>query len=138
MTTRGLNTRFVGISVLTSLAISLAAALGADSEFVRDSFFQGAERWGLWAALCIGMTLTAVGGLIWIVRYTITRLQECLDDNTLAFLHFSHVIGNRLCLRDSDVVVKESTLEDEDGPQGVTARRVIQRRRERLAREKQQ
>lgn len=138
MTTRGLNTRFVGISVLTSIALSLAAAMGADSEFVRDSFLAGAERWGLWAALSIAMTLTAVGGLIWIVRYTITRLQECLDDNTLAFLHFSHVITTRLCLRDSDIVVKEAPLEGDEGPLGTTARRVVQRRRERLAREKQQ
>jgi hypothetical protein len=128
---RGLKTRFVGAGVLASLAISLAAALGADAEFARDTFLTGAERWGLWAALCIGMTLVAVCSLIWLVHYTITRLQECLDDNTLAFLHFAHVLPTRKCLHDSDVIVNEKSLEDDTGPLGVTARRVIQRRQDR-------
>lgn len=131
MTTRGLNKRFIGVSGLAAIASTITMVLGSETTIARETFTQTAERFGLWAALSVGMTASAVIGLIYLVRFTLTTMANVIDDNSFAVIHFSNVLSKRKCLHDSDLTMNEDELSDDPGPLGATGRRVLERRKER-------
>jgi hypothetical protein len=136
MTTKGIKSKFVACGVIGSIGICLAAALGADApDIVRETFSQTAERWGIWAAAAISLTGTAVVGLVCLVRFVISTMRECIDDNTMSHLHLARVFTKRPCLHDSDVLPDLKEIESDTGPIGETGRRVLARRAKRLQRE---
>ena len=138
MTTSSAKSRSVIFGTLGMLGVMLAAAAGQDVPTIaRETFVQTAERWGLWAALSVGLTLTSVVGLVWVVRFTITTMRECIDDNSLSHLHVARVFTQRPCLHDSDAIPDLKELSDDSGPIGETARKVLARRDKRKAKEQQ-
>jgi hypothetical protein len=129
MTTSTAKSRSVIFGTLGILGILIAAAAGQDvPTAVRETFVQTAERWGLWAALSIGLTGISVIGLVWVVRFTITTMRECIDDNSLSHLHVARVMTQRPCLHDSDAIPDLKELSEDSGPIGETARKVLSRR----------
>lgn len=132
MSERGIRTKFMGFGILGSLGVFIAAALGADGpSAIRETFSQTAERWGLWAALAVAMVLTAVVGLILMVRFVLVTMSDVIDDNTLSHEHYARVLRLRPCIHDSDVGVDEERLSEDDSDLGETAKRAIERRRKR-------
>jgi len=120
-----------GIGAAGSCSILIAAALGAEVQVAGETFSQTAERWGIWAAVCISLMLVAVVGLVTLVKYVIGTQAAVIDDNTLSHLHIARVFSTRPCIRDSDAIVDLKGIEDDVGPIGDTGRRVLARRKAR-------
>lgn len=129
MTNSSAKSHSVIFGTVGMLGILLAVATAQDtSTIVRETFTQTAERWGLWAALSVGLTAISVGGLIVVVRFTIGTMRDCIDDNTLSNLHVAHCLTKRPCMHDSDQVVNAKALAEDQTQLGATARKVLARR----------
>lgn len=132
MTTSRAKSGVMIFGALGTLGVLMAAALGADTaDLARETFAQTAERWGIWAAVSISLVLVSVVGLFMVVRFTLTTMRDCIDDNSLSHLHLSRVLLRRPCLHDSDSVTPPDVqaLEADKSTIGDTARRVLARRK---------
>lgn len=131
----GIKTKLSLFGLVGALGIWIASALGADAtDIARETFQQTAKEWGIWAAVCIGLIMSAVVGLVVLVRFVITTMRDCIDDNTLSHLHLARVFSHRPCLHDSDAIPDLRKIEETDGPIGDTGRRVLARRAKRETR----
>lgn len=136
MTTSSAKSRSVIFGALGILGVLIAGAAAQDIPTIaRETFAQTAERWGLWAALSIGLTLVSVVGLVWVVRFTITTMRECIEDNSLSHLHLARVLTKRPCLHDSDLDINKTELTNDETGIGDTARRVLERRAKRVSKD---
>lgn len=132
MTTRRAKSGIVIFGTLGTLGVLIAAALGADTPTViRETFGETAERWGIFAAVCVVFIASSIAGLFMVVRFTMTTMRDCIDDNSLSHLHLSRVLTKRPCLHDSDLDMKTKELEDDSTGIGETGRRVLARRQRR-------
>lgn len=116
--------RAIGFGSLGVLGTMIAAAAASEAQVAAETFSQTAERFGLFAAIAVFFTVVSTGGLIWVVRYTITTLQECVDDNTHANLQLHQILRTRPCIHDSDI---DAIQEDSNGL-GEAGKRVAARR----------
>lgn len=132
MSMRGLHTRFTAIWALSSVGLCVAAALGQDAgDVVSETITKTAERWGLWAALSVVMISTAIYGLIYLTRFTLSKMMVVIDDNTLSNLLIWQALDARPCLHDVQKEVDIKALKDTPGPIGEVSQRVLARQEER-------
>jgi hypothetical protein len=90
-----------------------------------------AESGWMAAVLCL-VGFIGCGALIWLVRWCLTRMTAVVDDNTMAFLHWTSVLKQKGCMRDSDADTIRPP-EDDTGPLGEIGKRVVARRQARTA-----
>lgn len=123
MTPAIVQRRAIGFASLGILSVLMAAAAASETKVVAETFTQTAERFGLFAAIAVFFTVVSTAGLIWVVRYSITTLQDCVDDNTHANLRLCEILKTRPCIHDSDI----DKIRD-DSSLGETGARVVARR----------
>ena len=112
--------------------LGVVAMAADEATFVRETFIETAERFGIFAAFTVGFTVLSVGGLICMVYYVIVTQQQMIDDNTTAMLRLNSTLKQRPCLHDSDIErIEHGTGSNSDDE---ISKRVIDRRRERKAR----
>ena len=129
MTNRQIRSRFATLVAIGILGVTGLAALAAEAPTVSSTFLSVAEKFGVFAAMCIGLVVCAVYGLWRLTQYVVLRMETVIDDNTLAFRGFARAMERRPCISDSDVDRIIAGEDDEDSS-GI-ASRVKERRRQR-------
>lgn len=113
-----------GLFALTTIAAAVSSMLlAADST---ETFWKGAERWGLWAALTLLLVLAVLWGLYRIVTFCLTTLVDLLNRTNRALTRVADAYERAPCgdQWDSDETDAEKTP-------GGTVRRTIERRQRR-------
>lgn len=129
MTGRAVGTRSIVFGSMGILGfLGMLAMAAEEATLARDTFMGTAERFGIWAAISVGLVVCAVVGFGWLLHFTVTTMRDCIDDNTLAFSKLKAVMKNRPCLHDSDI----DKIDDDSG-EGITDR-VLKRRQARQER----
>ncbi|HOW74284.1 MAG TPA: hypothetical protein PKY77_27080 [Phycisphaerae bacterium] len=126
MDTAAMQLQFGVFALGTITAAISSMLLAADST---ETFWKGAERWGLWAALTLLLVLAVLWGLYRIVTFCLTTLVGLVEASQKCLTKVSEAIHNAPCgdLWDSDEAEKEKTQEER-------SRRVIERRQRRADR----
>ena len=134
MTQQQMRQRFIWATTLGLLGTMGFAALASEEATSTSTFLTVAEKFGIFAAMSLGLTVCAVYGLWRIVNYVITTMQTVIDDNTHAKLRFANLMKKRPCISDSDVdqiIVADEGEIDPDSDNGI-AKRVHERRQRRI------
>lgn len=79
----------------TLLATASSILLAADVAV--ETFWGGAERWGLWAALTLLLVLAVLWGLYRIVTFVLTTLVELIQANQKCLTKVADAIKNAPC-----------------------------------------
>ena len=95
-------------------------AMAADEvTTARETFMDTAERFGLFAALTLGLVFCSVGGFVYLLLYVLGTMRECIDDNTVSNMRLRQVLKTRPCLTDSDI---DKIAGDESGDDAMVER----------------
>ena len=117
----------IGIFGMTGVA-----ALAADIPSASRTFMSVAEKFGVFAAMCVALTASAVYGLWRLTQYVINRMETVIDDNTMAFMQFARLMERRPCITNSDVdsILLREREDEPDSGNGIT-NRINERRKTR-------
>ena len=125
MTTRQIKRRYIWATVLGLASGSglplLLASEGSDQ--VAQTFWGAAEKFGVYAAVNMALIAVLVFMLYCQTTYNQNRMEQVVDDNTLAFNRFASQMRKRPCQNDSDIDrIVEKTDEEDSGDDAIVKR----------------
>jgi len=122
-----MQTHLTTVTVGAAAAAASSILLAADD--VTETFWGGAERWGLWAALTLVLVLAVLWGLYRIVTFVLDTLVDLIRDNQRCLTKVADAIRNAPCGEEWD----SDGEEQEHTPGGTTKAVERVRRRQRRA-----
>ena len=134
MTNRQIRRRFATLVALGILGVTGVVAWAAEAVTLSNTFFSAAEKFGIFAAMNLGLVVCVVYGLWRLGQYIIGRMEEVIDDNSMANLRLARQLKKRPCQLDSEIDRISEGEGDEDDSNDQIAQRIIERRKQRAAR----
>ena len=125
-----MHLHILSLSAATIMATLSACLLAADVAV--ETFWTGAERWGLWAALTLVLVLSVLYGLYRIVNFVLTTMVELLAKTNRAIRRCADAFENAPCGVKWDSDEEADEMIDAVGRAAQTVRR-RQRRAEKNA-----